>query len=68
MTAERMGLDVDRDERFDGRPDGIYHFGVERAHDMWGPPLGRWWLGRTPIVSGPPPRPVDGSAATPACP
>ncbi len=33
VTSERVRLDQGWDERFDGRPDGIEHFGVERAHD-----------------------------------
>ena len=32
-TPQRMGLDQRRDERLEGCPDGIEHFGVERAHD-----------------------------------
>jgi len=33
VAAERVLVDKGRDERFDGRPDSIEHFGVERAHD-----------------------------------
>lgn len=33
MAAERMAVNVSRDECFDALPDGIEHLRVERAHD-----------------------------------
>ena len=33
VAAEGMAVNGHRHERFDCRPDRIYHFGVERAHD-----------------------------------
>jgi len=33
MTAQGMGVEGNGQQRLTGSPDGIYHFGVERAHD-----------------------------------
>jgi hypothetical protein len=52
MTSEGMGVLWLRDQGFYGSPDGIYHFGVERAHDIRGPPFGRWVVGKHPDCLG----------------
>jgi hypothetical protein len=33
MAAQRVGIDGHGNQRLEGLPDGISHFGVERAHD-----------------------------------
>ena len=46
MTTERMVIHRLGNERFDSSPDDINHFGIEGAHDIRGPPLGRlvFWV------------------------
>ena len=60
VHPERMRVDRHRDQRLERRPHDISHFGCERAHDGGDlhSVVGGW--NSTPIVSGPPPRPVDG--------
>lgn len=43
MTAERTGLGTRREQGMNGCPDGIKHFGVERAHDGGVPPQVVWF-------------------------
>ena len=54
-----MVVETGRDERLDASPEGIYNFGVKRAHYLGGLHLvvGGWVS--TPSLSGPPPRPVE---------
>ncbi len=52
MTAQWVSVDVDREQGLDGRPDGIAHFGVERAHDNWNLHSVVWWLGKHPESLG----------------
>jgi hypothetical protein len=47
MTAERMGLYVDREQGLDSCPDGIDYLGIERAHDG-GTSTWSWWVGQAP--------------------
>jgi hypothetical protein len=35
VTAEWVGSIGNRQQRFDRCPDGSYHSGLERAHDVW---------------------------------
>jgi len=44
VTSQRMGVGPFGEQRFDGCPDCISHFGVKRAHDGGDPHLvvGRW--------------------------
>jgi hypothetical protein len=61
VTTERVAFDGDGDERLDGGPHGISHFGFERAHDGRDPPFRSFGVfDRNPIVSGLHRRPVDG--------
>jgi hypothetical protein len=41
VTAEGVVVDAHWQQRLNGAPDGIEHFGIERAHDGGRPPLGR---------------------------
>jgi hypothetical protein len=47
VTAQRMGTGRRREQTFDGVPDGIDHFGLERANDVQVPPPGRRLMGST---------------------
>jgi len=53
-----------RDQELHGFPNGIYHFGLERAHD-WGDLQLSSDRMSTPIVSGPIQRLVDGRVRDP---
>ncbi|MDQ3826179.1 MAG: hypothetical protein M3325_10760 [Actinomycetota bacterium] len=33
MTTQRVGINRGWEQRLEGRQDGIYHLGLERAHD-----------------------------------
>jgi len=59
MTAERMGLLLGWEQRLDGRSDGIYHFGLECAHDVSDLHWVVGWIAPR-IKSEPSQRPADG--------